>query len=400
MAKTFALIVAAGRGRRFGGALPKQYQQLAGRPVLAWTLAAFASHPEVDGVLAVIHPDDRDLYDSAAAGLDLLEPVPGGAERQDSVRLGLERLTALEGAEEARVLIHDGARPLPGEALVSRVIAALETHPGALPCLAVTDTVKRCAGGLVVETLPRESLYRAQTPQGFRLAPILAAHRAVIGEALTDDAAVAEAAGLAVALVEGNPDNIKITAAADLEAAARRLEVPMEAPMEARSGQGYDVHRLVPGEGLWLCGHYIAHDRTLEGHSDADVAIHALVDALLGAQAAGDIGLHFPPSDPQWRGATSDRFLSHACDLLAAAGGRIVNLDVTIVCEAPKIGPHREAMRRRLAEIARVPLARVSVKATTSERLGFTGRSEGIAAFAGASILLPAPDAQDAAQTA
>lgn len=394
MAKTFALIVAAGRGRRFGGALPKQYQQLAGRPVLAWTLAAFATHPEVDGVLAVIHPDDRDLYDAAAAGLDLLEPVPGGAERQDSVRLGLERLAALAGAEEARVLIHDGARPLPGEALISRVIAALDTHPGALPCLAVTDTVKRCAEGLVVETLPRESLYRAQTPQGFRLAPILAAHRAVAGHALTDDAAVAEAAGLAVALIQGNPDNLKITAAADLEVAARMLE----APMEARSGQGYDVHRLVPGEGLWLCGHFIAHDRSLEGHSDADVAIHALVDALLGAQAAGDIGLHFPPSDPQWRGATSDRFLRHACDLLEAAGGRIVNLDVTIVCEAPKIGPHREAMRRRLAEIAGVSLARVSVKATTSERLGFTGRNEGIAAFAGVSILLPAPAEQDAAQ--
>ncbi len=387
MAKTYALIVAAGRGRRFGEGLPKQYHRLAGRPVLAWTLAAFAAHPRVQGVRAVIHPDDRELYDEAASGLDLLEPVHGGAERQDSVRLGLESLNDLAGAGEARVLIHDGARPLPGAALIDRVVEALETQPGALPCLAVTDTVKRGEAGRVVETLPRDTLFRAQTPQGFRLAAILAAHREAAGRALTDDAAVAEAAGLAVAIVAGNPDNLKITAAADLDQAARLLETPME----ARFGQGYDVHRLVPGEGLWLCGHFIAHDRSLEGHSDADVAIHALVDALLGAQAAGDIGQHFPPSDPQWRGARSDRFLSHACALLAEAGGRIVNLDVTLICEAPKIGPHREAMRRRLAEIAGLPLERVSVKATTSERLGFTGRGEGIAAMAGCSILLPSP---------
>ncbi len=389
MAKTFALIVAAGRGRRFGEGLPKQYHRLAGRPVLAWALAAFAEHPDVDGVCAVIHPDDRDLYAEAAAGLALLDAVAGGAERQDSVRLGLEALARLEGAEGAKVLIHDGARPLPGAALLTRVIGALERHPGALPCLPVTDTLKRGADGLVIETLPRERLYRAQTPQGFHLGAILAAHRKVIGHALTDDAAVAEAEGLEVALVEGNPDNLKITAAADLESAASRLK----RPMETRNGQGCDVHRLIPGSGLWLCGHFIAHDRSLAGHSDADVAIHALVDALLGAQAAGDIGQHFPPSDPKWRGATSDRFLRHACQLLAEAGGRIVNLDVTIICEAPKIGPHRQAMRARLAQIAEVTPARVSVKATTSEKLGFTGRGEGIAAIAGVSLLLPAPDA-------
>ncbi len=389
MAKTFALIVAAGRGRRFGEGLPKQYHRLAGRAVLAWTLEAFAGHPDVDAVLAVIHPDDNDLYAEAAAGLDLLPPVPGGAERQDSVRLGLQSLAELEGAADARVLIHDGARPLPGKALLARVIEALETSPGALPCLAVTDTVKRAIEGFVIETLPRAQLFRAQTPQGFHLRAILSAHRQAQGQALTDDAAVAEAVGLAVSLVEGNPDNLKITTAEDLETAARLLE----APMETRSGSGFDVHRLIPGSGLWLCGHFIDHDRSLEGHSDADVGIHALVDALLGAQAAGDIGQHFPPSDPRWKGATSDRFLAHACTLLAEAGGKIVNLDVTLICEAPKVGPHRQAMREKLAQIAQVPLSRVSVKATTSERLGFTGRGEGIAALASVSIMLPAPSA-------
>ncbi len=393
MAKTFALIVAAGRGRRFGEGLPKQYHRLAGRAVLAWTLEAFAKHPEVDAVRAVIHRDDIDLYEEAAASLSLLPPVWGGAERQDSVRLGLESLAAEAGSEGARVLIHDGARPLPGTDLLSRVIAALRDGPGALPCLPVTDTLKRAAEGLIVETLPRDQLFRAQTPQGFHLAAILNAHKAVVGQALTDDAAVAEAAGLDLRVVEGNADNLKITTAADLETAARLLETPME----TRSGQGYDVHRLIPGSGLWLCGHWIAHDWMLEGHSDADVGIHALVDALLGAQAAGDIGQHFPPSDPQWKGATSDRFLEHACGLLAAAGGRILNMDVTLICEAPKIGPHRDAMRARLAEIAGVALARVSVKATTSEKLGFTGRGEGIAALASVSIALPAPaDDQDA----
>lgn len=385
MAKTFALIVAAGRGRRFGEGLPKQYHRLAGRRILAWTLEGFAKHPAIDAVRTVIHPDDQDLFAEAAVGLEVLPPVPGGAERQDSVRLGLESLADLDGAEDARVLIHDGARPLPGKALLTRVIETLKTKPGALPCLAITDTVKRAAEGLIVETLPRDALFRAQTPQGFHLTAILDAHRQAQGQALTDDAAVAEAAGLAIGLVEGNPDNLKITTAEDLEAATRLLEVPME----TRSGSGFDVHRLIPGSGLLLCGHFIEHDRTLEGHSDADVGIHALVDALLGAQAAGDIGQHFPPSDPQWKGATSDRFLAHACALLREAGGRIVNLDVTLICEAPKIGPHRQVMRERLAEIAKIPLSRVSVKATTSERLGFTGRGEGIAAMASVSILLP-----------
>ncbi len=388
MARTIALIVAAGRGHRFGGPLPKQYSRLAGRPVLAWTLSAFARHPAVDLVRAVIHPDDLALYEEAAEGLSLLPPVYGGKERQDSVRLGLESLTDLENWEEATVLIQDGARPFPAETMVSNVIAALRDHPGALPCLPVTDTLKRGEQGLIKATVPRQDLHRAQTPQGFRLADILAAHRAAAGQVLTDDSAVAEAAGLAVALVPGDGGNVKITDAADLEAAKRQLEERME----TRLGNGFDVHRLVPGKGLWLCGHFIEHDQTLEGHSDADVGIHALVDAILGALAEGDIGQHFPPSDPKWRGASSDRFLAHSCGLVARRGGRIVNLDVTLICERPKVGPHREAMRQRLAAIADLPPARISVKATTSEKLGFTGRGEGIAAIASASLLLPAPD--------
>ena len=387
MPLAIALIVAAGRGHRFGGPLPKQYQALAGRPLLAWTLAAFARHPRVDRVRAVIHPDDRPLYEAAAAGLALLPPVAGGAERQESVRLGLESLTELPDWQEARVLIHDGARPFAEPGLIDAVLAALDERPAALPCLPVTDTLKRAEAGLIVGTVPRQGLYRAQTPQGFRLGPILAAHRAAAGRAMTDDAAVAEAAGLPVALVAGSPANIKVTAAEDLAAASQQLE----SAMETRSGQGYDVHRLEPGTGLWLCGHYIEAPLGLVGHSDADVGLHALVDAMLGAMAEGDIGQHFPPSDPQWRGAASHRFLEHACALLAARGGRILNLDVTLICERPKIGPHREAMRARIAEVAGVEAARVSVKATTTERLGFTGRGEGIAALAAASLLLPPP---------
>ncbi|GAB5471771.1 MAG: bifunctional 2-C-methyl-D-erythritol 4-phosphate cytidylyltransferase/2-C-methyl-D-erythritol 2,4-cyclodiphosphate synthase [Rhodospirillales bacterium] len=392
MSPVIALIVAAGRGRRFGAGLPKQYRDLGGRPLLARTLRAFARHPGVDLVRTVIHPDDRELYDTAAAGLDLPDPVHGGAERQDSVRLGLESLLAETAGGQAAVLIHDGARPFPKAEAIAAVIAALTEHQAALPCLPVTDTLKRAEGQRILATVPRADLYRAQTPQGFRFTEILQAHRSLAGQALTDDAAVAEVAGLDIVLVPGDPDNVKITTEADLRAAAIRVSGQREVTMETRLGNGYDVHRLVPGEGLWLCGHFIAHDRGLAGHSDADVGLHALVDAILGAQAEGDIGQHFPPSDPQWRGAASHRFLSHACDLLAAKGGRIVNLDVTLVCERPKIGPHREAMRDRLAEIAGVAPARISVKATTSEKLGFTGRGEGIAALATACLELPAPD--------
>ncbi|CAA7621768.1 bifunctional 2-C-methyl-D-erythritol 4-phosphate cytidylyltransferase/2-C-methyl-D-erythritol 2,4-cyclodiphosphate synthase [Magnetospirillum sp. SS-4] len=382
MGKTVVLVVAAGRGRRFGGDLPKQYHDLAGRMVLRHTLAAFATNPEIDAVRAVIHPDDRQIYDIAAAGLPILEPVPGGASRQDSVRLGLESLRDLA---PSKVLIHDGARPFIDAGTIGRVIAALDRHPAAVAVVAVADTLKRGQDGFVADTVDRSQLFRAQTPQGFRYADILAAHMAVAGEELTDDAAVAERAGMKVALVDGAEDNVKITTAADLER-ARRL---FEGPGEVRTASGYDVHCFEAGDGCWLCGVKVPHDQKLKGHSDADVALHALTDAILGAIAAGDIGHHFPPSNARWKGAESHRFLAHAASLVAARGGRIVNVDVTIVCERPKIGPHRAAMAARVAQILGISQDRVSVKATTTEGLGFTGRKEGIAAQAMASVWLP-----------
>lgn len=382
MAKVVALVVAAGRGRRFGGDLPKQYQDLAGRPVLRHTLAALAVNPQIDAVRAVIHPDDIDLYREAAAGLGLLDPVFGGETRQDSVRLGLESLEPLDAKV---VLIHDGARPFVNSGTVGRVVAALDSHPGAIPAVAVADTLKRGVGGLVGGTVERADLWRAQTPQGFRFADILAAHRAVIGQELTDDAAVMERAGLAVALVHGAEDNFKITTAADLERARRAFS----GPGETRMGTGYDVHRFAPGTGVWLCGVLVPHDFGLDGHSDADVALHAATDALLGAISAADIGRHFPPTDPKWKGASSDRFLAHAAGLIAALGGRIIHLDITVICERPKVGPHRPAMQARVAEILGIRQDRVSIKATTTEGLGFTGRREGIAAQAAATVWLP-----------
>ena len=382
MAKVVVLVVAAGRGRRFGGDVPKQYLDLAGRPVLRHSLAAFAANPEIDAVRAVIHPDDRQLYDAAAAGLGLGEPVPGGAQRQDSVRLGLESLAELD---PDIVLIHDGARPFADAGTIGRVIAAMKDHPGAIPAVPVADTLKRGQDGMIAGTVDRAGLWRAQTPQGFRFADILAAHRAAAGRELTDDAAVLEAAGRPVALVMGSEDNVKITTTADLERARRAFA----GPGETRTGSGYDVHRFAPGDRVWLCGVPVPHDSALEGHSDADVAQHALTDAILGAIAAGDIGRHFPPTDPRWKGAASHLFLSHAAGLVAGLGGRIVNVDVTIVCERPKVGPHRAAMQARLAEILGVDQDRVSVKATTTEGLGFAGRREGIAAQAVATVWLP-----------
>jgi 2-C-methyl-D-erythritol 4-phosphate cytidylyltransferase/2-C-methyl-D-erythritol 2,4-cyclodiphosphate synthase len=308
--------------------------------------------------------------------------VPGGASRQDSVRAGLE---SLEPLAPARVVIHDGARPFPSEAVIDRVLAALETTPGAIPALPVVDTLKRGAEGRVRETVARGDLWRAQTPQGFRYPEILAAHRALAGAELTDDAAIAEAAALAVALVEGDEANIKVTTPGDLA----RAEAWLRAGGETRVGFGSDVHRFGPGDTLRLCGVSIAHSAGLAGHSDADVGLHALTDALLGALGEGDIGSHFPPSDAAWRGADSAVFLRHAGALAAARGGEITHLDVTLVCEAPKIAPHRSAMVARIAEILEIPAARVSVKATTTEGLGFTGRREGIAAQAVATLHLP-----------
>lgn len=382
-----ALVVAAGRGSRFGGALPKQYARLGERPVLHKTLAAFADHPAVTTVRAVIHPEDRDLYEAATEGLAVLPPVAGGASRQESVRLGLESLA--EAAPD-RVLIHDGARPFVSAGIIDRVLAALASAPGAIAAVPVTDTLKRETDGHIDGTLPREGLWQAQTPQGFRYGDILAAHRTALadgaGASLTDDAAVAEHAGLAVALVEGSSDNLKITTADDLKRAERLIGTALP---EFRNGSGFDVHRFGPGDHVMLCGIKVPHGQGLIGHSDADVGLHALTDAILGALALGDIGSHFPPSDPQWRGVESGRFLAHACGLLAERGGRLVNADVTLICERPKIGPHREAMAARIAELCGVAVERISVKATTTEGLGFTGRREGIAAQANATLCLP-----------
>ena len=388
-----ALVVAAGRGQRFGGALPKQYASLGGRPVLARTLAAFARHPRIDAVRAVIHPDDRDLYDQASTGLPLLEPVPGGTSRQDSVRRGLE---SLADRSPARVLIHDGARPFVTEAVIDGVLDALDTGPGAIAAVPVTDTLKRAAEGRIDGTVDRRALWRAQTPQGFRFAEILAAHRAAVGAAeLTDDAAVAEHAGLAVALVADSVDNLKITGPDDLARAERFLAGAQVT--EYRSGSGYDVHRFGPGDHIMLCGIAVEHDRGVIGHSDADVGLHALTDAIFGALALGDLGDHFPPGDPQWKDADSGIFLQHACALTAARGARMVNADITIICERPKVRPQRAAMIARVAALLGIEAERVSIKATTTEGLGFTGRREGIAAQASVTLAVTTPAALDAA---
>jgi len=391
---TVALVVAAGRGERFGGAKPKQYADLAGQPLLRHSLAALTRHPAIDRVRAVIDPDDQTFYETAGAGLGLLPAVAGGDSRQASVRLGLE---SLEELKPEQVLIHDGARPFVSHDLIDRILAALGEAPGAIAALPLVDTVKREAtgsiGGCVAGTVARDGLWRAQTPQGFRFAEILEAHRAASGELdLTDDAAVAEQAGLTVRLVDGDPANLKVTTPADLDRAARWLAGAEESRgEEIRSGSGFDVHRFCPGSQVRLCGVDIPHDFALAGHSDADVGLHALVDAILGALAAGDIGEHFPPSDPRWRGADSALFAAHTRDLVAARGGRIVNVDVTLICERPKIGPHRPAMTVRLADLLGIEPDRVNVKATTTERLGFTGRGEGIAAQATATLALPRP---------
>jgi 2-C-methyl-D-erythritol 4-phosphate cytidylyltransferase / 2-C-methyl-D-erythritol 2,4-cyclodiphosphate synthase len=383
MTSVYALVVAAGRGSRFGGDLPKQYLQVAGAAVLRHAVAALGGHPRVTGVLAAIRPEDRELFDRAVAGLSILPPVAGGATRQDSVRLGLEALAA---HRPARVLIHDGARPFPDAALIDRVIDGLERSPAAIPCLPLRDTIKRADGGGIRGTVDRAELWRAQTPQGFHFEAILAAHRAAAGHQLTDDSAVAEAAGMTPLQVAGSEDNMKLTTTDDLAAAERLIAARLA---DVRVGQGFDAHAFGPGDRVFVCGVEIPHGAALIGHSDADVGLHALTDAVLGAIGAGDIGMHFPPSDPRWRGAASDRFLRHASDLVRARGGIVAAVDVTIICERPKIGPHRAAMVERVAAILGVAADRVSVKATTTDRLGFTGRGEGIAAQAVATIRLP-----------
>jgi len=377
-----ALIVAAGRGSRAGGDVPKQYRHLAGAPLLRYSAEAFARHEAVDRVRVVIHPDDREMYDQALAGLDIAAPVDGGETRQDSARLGLESLS-----DEApdKVLIHDAARPFIDAGTIGRIVDALDKSDGALAAVPIVDTLKRGKDGQVTGTIERAGLWRAQTPQGFRFAAILAAHRDGQGKNFTDDAGVAEEAGLAVALVEGNEANFKVTTEDDF----RRAERHLTGGALIRVGMGFDVHAFGPGDHVWLCGVRVEHGQGLVGHSDADVGLHALTDALLGAIGAGDIGAHFPDDDRRWKDAKSDRFLAHAASLIAERGGAIVNVDLTVICEAPKLRPHNAAMVARVAEILGLPASRVSIKATTTERLGFTGRGEGIAAQAVVSVRLP-----------
>ncbi len=381
-----AIIVAAGRGERLGGEDgPKQYLRLAGKSILARSMAAFLDHERIDRIQPVIHAGDDGLYRRQTLPHEkLLAPVAGGATRQHSVLAGL---TALCGDPPDIVLIHDAARPFLRPALIDRLLDGVKAGTGAAPGLALTDSLKRVnREKRVAATVDRDLLFSVQTPQAFIFAEILKAHEAAAksGETrLSDDCAVAERAGLAVTIVEGDPSNIKITTRRDLESARQWLS----ARPDVRTGQGYDVHRLVPGDKITLCGLELPHSASLEGHSDADVGLHALTDALLGAIGEGDIGSHFPPSDPKWKDASSQIFLHRAASLVRQCGGEITHLDVTLICETPKIGPHRQAMRERIAGVVGVETARVSVKATTNEGVGFVGRKEGIAALATATVI-------------
>lgn len=375
-AETAAILVAAGRGTRMGGGLAKQWRPLAGRMVAAHAAAAFRA-AGIGRILLVIQPEDAGL--AQALGLPW---VAGGASRTESVRAGL---AALAADPPGAVLIHDAARPCVSPALIARVLAALAATPGAAPALALADALWRGADGQVAGTQDRTGLYRAQTPQGFRYADLAAAYAAFAGEA-ADDVAVARAAGLAVAIVPGDEDNLKLTWPEDFARAQAILE---GRSMDIRTGNGFDVHAFGPGDHVWLCGVKVPHSHGLVGHSDADVGMHALTDAIYGALAAGDIGRHFPPSDPQWKGAASHIFLRHAIELARERGFRLTHCDVTLICERPKIGPHALAMGTALAAILGIEAGRVSVKATTSERLGFTGREEGIAAIATATLVAP-----------
>jgi 2-C-methyl-D-erythritol 4-phosphate cytidylyltransferase/2-C-methyl-D-erythritol 2,4-cyclodiphosphate synthase len=386
--KVHALVVAAGRGLRFGGPTPKQWLDCAGAPLLAHTLDALAAAPDLAGVCVVIHPDDLPLYEAAlarspAAASLALPPAFGGDTRQASVHNGLE---ALAPHKPDIVLIHDGARPFVSPVLVARAIAAAQRYGAAVPATPVTDTIKQVAGERIVASPDRAALRAVQTPQAFRFDLILAAHRAAARADMTDDAAVAEAAGHATHVFEGDPANFKVTTMSDLRAAAERLAPALT---DVRVGQGFDVHAFAAGDAVWLGGVRIPHDHKLEGHSDADVVLHALCDAIYGALGDGDIGHHFPPSEEKWRGAPSSIFLEHAAQRVRARGGRIAHLDVNLVCEAPRVGPHRESMRARIAEIAGITIDRVGVKATTAEKLGFVGRREGVACMALATVRLP-----------
>ena len=387
MAQVAAVVVAAGQGLRAGGEIPKQFRRIAGETLLERALSAFAEAPDVTFVQPVIRPDDVDLVRRLTDGMNVLEPVAGGATRQASVRAGLEALVA---CTPDIVLIHDAARPFASASLITRAIAAAEKTGAAIPALPVTDTVKRIdSTGTIEATLDRNSIRLVQTPQAFAFPALFDAHRRALAQGrndFTDDAALAEWAGIKVSVFAGEPGNIKFTTPEDF---ARAEAIQSAGLGDVRTGSGLDVHAFGPGDHVTLGGIRIPHVQALTGHSDADVALHALTDAILGALADGDIGAHFPPSDPQWRGASSDRFLTFAVERVRARGGRIAHLDLTIVCEAPRIGEHRDRMRANIANLAGIGIDRVGVKATTSEKLGFTGRGEGIAAYATATIRLP-----------
>ncbi len=388
--KTIALLVAAGRSERMGGGLPKPYVQLGDEAILRRTVKAFLEHPDIDGVRVVIRREHHPYYKKSIEGLTLIPCVIGGNSRQESVRLGLESLSYLH---PERVLIHDIARPSVSKYLISQVIDGLKQHKAIVPVIHINDTIKHIQNGKVTGTIPREGAAIVQTPQGFDYQSIIMAHRQVSGENLTDDSAVCETVGIPVSTTHGEINNFKITTTEDL----KRMENAISLNSEIRVGTGYDVHILkahdddtdIAHQTIKLCGVRIPFSYHLVGHSDADVGLHAIVDAILGAIGAGDIGTHFPPSDIKWQGADSARFLLHAYELLKNKGGELVNIDLTLVCERPKIQPHRETMVNHLANILKIDAHRISIKATTTERLGFTGRGEGIAAQAVATVRLP-----------
>ena len=388
MMRTAAIVVAAGRGERAGGMRPKQYRNLLGEPVLRRAMRALALHPAIDAVQAVIDPAESELFRSAVDNLPkCLAPAAGGTTRQRSVLAGLEALAELK---PSIVLIHDAARPLASAALIDRALAAVEATGAAIPVIALSDTVKRVdKTGKVISTLDRNELCAVQTPQVFFFAPFIEAHRRASKaglDAFTDDAALAEWAGIAVTTFAGEAGNLKLTTADDFA----RVEAIADGLTDVRTGTGFDVHAFGPGNHVMLGGVAVAHDKGLIGHSDADVLLHALTDAILGALGEADIGHHFPPAQEQWRGAASDQFLAFAASRVRSRGGRIAHLDATVLCETPKLAPHRDAIRARIAAIAGIEISRVSVKATTTEGLGFIGRKEGMAAMATATLRLPA----------
>lgn len=383
--KVAALILAAGQGSRAGTDIPKQFRQIGGKAVLAHSVEAFARHPAVGEVFLVIGAGQQETVRTMIGDHQVTALIEGADSRRGSVRAGLEAIAATGGAD--RVLIHDAARPFISSSMIDQLLAALEQAPGAFPALPVADTLVKSTGNIAGDIVDRSGLYRVQTPQAFHFESIIRAHRAWdSSREATDDAQMLREAGHDILMVPGDERLEKLTYPQDFA----RAEAQLASCRTTRVGMGYDVHRLAADEELWLCGVQVPHDRGLAGHSDADVAIHAIVDAVLGALSEGDIGNHFPPSDPQWRGAASSRFLEYAANRVTERGGRMEHIDVTIICEAPKIGPHRDAMRQRISKILAISLERVSVKATTTERLGFAGRREGIAAQAVATISLPA----------